>query len=452
MISMRFNLCLTLILFQGYFLLAQRDPIVKNKSFQISLAPGLGTNGMQPGSFANKFSINLTSGYSAAASIFEVAAISNLNTDRTGGLQLAGLVNLTGANAFGGLSKKDKDQKIKNGYASLLSGVQVSGLTNIVVDDAHGAQFSGGINIVKGPMLGIQISGVSNIVYKYSFGVQLSGIANASVLSVDGVQISALSNYTKGGLYGLQMSAINQSGEMEGTNSRDNKLPWGVQIGLLNFSGRMNGFQIGLINFAKRSQGTQIGLINIYKKGKTPETKDGTAIGLINVGDLGYAAIYANEIFGLNYEIATGNRKNSRIKLDSRNSYLENVIIYSRQALHSNAWGIGYGLKKMVFNRSDVPGMSESRFASYGIDFQQINMKPGELTKDLSLLTRLNFMLGKRIAPKLFGFNWYAAISLNAYWSNTGNSIATRFLYFHSEYGNSKIEYWAGYSLGILIH
>jgi hypothetical protein len=194
------RLLFILILFLNTnFLFAQKDVIIKKRLFQLSIVPGLGTNGMQPGSFANYFSFNLTSGYSASTLFFEVSPISNLNTNKTRGLQIAGLVNLTGANAFGGLSKRDKELKLKNGFSSFLSGAQISSLANIVVDDAFGAQFTGGINLVKGALIGFQVSAISNIVYKYSFGVQASGLFNVSVSSIDGLQISTLSNYTQGG-------------------------------------------------------------------------------------------------------------------------------------------------------------------------------------------------------------------------------------------------------------
>jgi hypothetical protein len=450
---------MTMRLYFGFFILmlshslfGQKEATTKERTFQFSLLPGFGTNGMQPGSFVNKISINLTSGYEASSLLLGISSISNLNTNRTAGLQIAGLANLTGANSFGGLSKKDKDIKIKNGFTAHLSGVQISGLTNIVVDDAHGSQFTGGINLVKGALLGVQISGVSNIVYKYSFGLQVSGISNVSVTSMDGVQISGFSNFTKGGIYGLQLGLLNQSGEMEGKNSPDKVLPTGVQIGLINFSGRMNGFQIGLINFAKHSQGTQIGLINFCKKAKLPETKDGTAIGLINAGYFDYASVYTNEIFALNYEIGTGNKKNGRIKLDSRNVYVENALIYSTTPYHSGSWGMGYGLKKMFFNRSALPGMSESRFVSYGIDFQHINYKPGQITTDLSLLSRIKIVAGMRPAPKLYGVNIFAALSYNAYISNSGNSPGPFFADASAHVNHSKVEHWPGFSFGVLLH
>lgn len=49
------------------------------KLMQVSLAPGISTNGMHPGGYSNYFSLNLTSGYSSANYFFEIGFISNLN-------------------------------------------------------------------------------------------------------------------------------------------------------------------------------------------------------------------------------------------------------------------------------------------------------------------------------------------------------------------------------------
>lgn len=440
------------ILFHSLLLYAQQETPIAQRTFQFSISPGMGTNGTQPGSFSNYFSINLSSGYSASALLFEIGTISNLNTDYTKGLQIAGITNLTGGNTLVGLSKKEKVEKIKSGLTSYLSGGQISGLANVVLGDTYGAQFTGGINLVRGALIGIQLSAFSNIVYKYSFGIQVSGLFNVSVASMDGVQISGISNYTNGEMSGLQLGLLNQAGDIKGINSYDNTQPTGVQIGLFNFANRMNGFQIGLVNFARQSQGTQFGLLNFYKGGKQTETKDGTAIGLLNFGDLDYISVYANEIFALNYEISTGTRKNARIKLDNRNIYMTNAIIYSHGSFNGTDWGIGYGLKKLFFKRSELPGMTESKFIGYGLDVQHISLDKGEISKNLSLLTRLKFMVGKRVAPKLFGVNWYASIGLNAFLSDNESSIAPSALSSSTELKNINLEYWPGFSFGLIFH
>ncbi len=449
---MRICLVVSLILCKSYALHAQKDKPVKDRLFQFSLAPALGTNGLHPSSFNNYFSFNLTSGYSASNLLFELGVVSNLNVNRTTGLQLAGITNITGGNAFGGLTKKESEEKTNSGFSPYLSGGQFSGLTNIVLGDVFGLQVSGGANISKGALFGLQIAGVSNIVYKYSFGVQLSGLFNISEVSLNGVQISGFSNYTKGEMAGVQLGILNQAGDIEGKNSFQRTQPTGFQIGLINFSKKTNGFQFGLINFAKQSQGTQIGLLNFYKGGREINTKDGTAIGLLNVGELTYVSTYVNEVFALNYELSTGTRKNGRIKTDRSNVYLTNALIFSHSSFSDKQWGLGYGLKKMFFNRSELPGRTESKFIGYGIDVQHINEEKGKFIRNLNLLNRLKIMAGTRIAPKLYGVNCFVALSFNAFITDEENSIKPNFLSSSTKVKNVNLEYWPGLSAGLLFH
>src|SRR5690606_8044049 len=157
---------------------------------QLSLTPGISTNGMYPGGYINYFSFNLTSGYSKGNYLVELGLISNLNTDETRGLQLAGVANLTGANAFEGLLPKARDEKIRSGFEANLSGLQAAGVVNVVLNNVFGGQVAGGGNVVKGALHGFQLAGVTNVVYKYSFGVQLAGMWNVSYQSMDGIQLA----------------------------------------------------------------------------------------------------------------------------------------------------------------------------------------------------------------------------------------------------------------------
>src|SRR5688572_9116790 len=185
------------------------------KPFQFSIAPSISTNGLHAGGYSNYFSINVTSGYSAANYMFEIGGISNLNENETRGLQFAGLVNVTGGNAFKGMQWKEADKKKREGFEANLSGAQFSGIANIVVNNVFGWQTSGGVNLAKGSLQGFQLAGISNTVYKYSFAVQLAGVYNVSVESMDGVQVSTLFNVTQGGLYGAQLGMFNKAGFIE---------------------------------------------------------------------------------------------------------------------------------------------------------------------------------------------------------------------------------------------
>lgn len=440
------------LIFTSTSLFGQVKRPVKKKILQVSIVPSFGTNGLNPGNFNNYFSLNLVSGYSRSSLLFELGVASNLNLYRTQGLQIGGLINSTGGNLYQGMSDKERVDAINAGMVASLAGLQFSGIANMVFGDGSGAQISGGLNFVKGGMVGVQVSGLANVVHKYSLGAQISGLFNVSTLAVSGVQLSGLANYTKGDLAGIQAALLNHCRNIFGKNSYDNAQPTGLQLGLINIANKMSGFQLGLINYASRSQGTQIGLINIYKGGQQNETRDGAAIGLFNFGDIIYMSAHANEIFALNYEISTGTRQNKRIMLDKRNRYLTNALIFSHQSYSASRWGIGYGIKQMFFNRSEVPGMSESNFYGYGIDLQHINSEPGKFDKRLSLLTKLNIMAGKRILPKTSGINFFLALSWNTYITDGKIGLSTNFLNGSRRIDNLRVDYWPGLSIGLLLH
>ncbi len=388
--------------------------------------------------------------------LFELAGISNLNTDETRGLQIAGLANLTGANAFLGLTEKEADKKIRTGFEANLTGMQISGLTNIVVTNVFGGQLTGGVNISNGALMGVQLAGVSNIVAKYSFGLQLAGLWNSAVQSVDGTQIAGLMNYTSGELHGVQISAFNKAGYIEGKHSTGESKETALQLGIINSAKRMNGFQVGLINYAKRSQGTQVGLINIYRGGKDVGSKDGTAIGLINAGDIGHVAVYADEMFFTNYEITTGNAKNKRIQNASVTRYNLNSLIFSNSSTgfipQQNSWALGYALKHYVYNRSAIPGMGEFRFLAYGIEILHINHEAKSITRELSLLMRPKVQFGTRLHPKLQMIYVFAAVTYNFYVSKSKDGISPSFLESHNRVNEKFLEMWPGFSVGIHLH
>jgi hypothetical protein len=444
------NCSIAVLCFVHFICLGQKKKPDENV-VQVSLLPGISTNGLDPGTYINTISINLTSGYSKGTMLFEFAAISNANEEKTQGLQIAGLGNITGINVFKGLKQKEKDSKMRSGFEANLTGLQLSGLANVVINNVFGGQLSGGVNVSKGALIGFQISGIGNYVHKFSFGLQLAGLFNSSVQSINGVQVAALSNYTDGGLYGLQLSIFNRADVMEGVNSFNNDEPSAIQIGLVNKANKMNGFQFGLINIAKRSQGTQIGLINIYKKGKDINTRDGTSIGLINWGDFGYLAAYSSDLFIQNYELATGTYyKNARMKDERFGKTIQNSLIYSRSSWgNQTMWGVGYGIKKMYFNRSEVAGMTAFRFFGYGIDLIHVNHQPS-FEKNLSLLTKAKILVGTRLSPKIHSVYIFCDASLNYYQNSSGKGISSIWSSEKRTSENVK-KWWPGFSLGVML-
>lgn len=397
---------------------------------------------------ANVFSFNLGAGYTGKTKFFELAVLSNANELETRGLQIAGIANVTGVNAYKGLSEKEIDQKYIGGFEANLLGAQFSGIVNRVLSNAYGCQASGGVNVVGNALFGFQLAGVSNIVYKYSFGFQLAGLSNVSLQSMDGVQIAALSNYTEGGLFGVQISAFNDAGFIEGKNGYENADYTGLQLGLLNKAKtRMNGYQIGLVNLAGRMQGTQLGLINIYKRGKDMGTRDGTAIGLINIGNTMNITAYANELFPINVEMATGNAKNGRISSDRKTKYVLNSLIYARKGdwLSNNKmeWALGYALRKHFFSRSTAKGGNEFWFYAYGASVLQINETRKKVNRDLNLLLRPELLIGKKVHPKISSLYFFASVTYNGRIQNINaieDAMAT----------NKK--HWPGFSMGLMAH
>jgi hypothetical protein len=426
---------------------AQVATITPERIFQFSLVPGIGTNGFHPGSYTNYFSLNLTGGFSNSNRIFELGLFSNLNVSETRGLQIAGLANLTGANAFAKLAPKEVEKKVNGGFEANLHGWQIGGMINRVLNNVFGAQWTGGVNHASGALFGWQLAGLGNTVHKYSFGVQLAGLWNTSRVSMDGVQAAALLNFTEGGLFGLQLGAVNYADFTQGIHSMDVTGSWGTQIGLINRAARMNGFQFGLINIAGPSQGTQVGLINIYKRGQTANTKDGTAIGLINVGELRHVAVFADELFATNYEVATGNRKNGRITTAPVTKSIENSLIYSRGNWHTpGVWAVGYGLKKNFWNRSAAPGRTEYRFIGAGAEVLHVNPERGKFLRDWNLITRLKLQAGTRIHPKLFGVYLFGTVTAN--YANDLQGIASE----RFEKSDRAAVIWPGFSAGVLLH
>ncbi|MEM9859799.1 MAG: hypothetical protein AAF843_20775 [Bacteroidota bacterium] len=439
------------IVFSSY---SQEKAALRFRIFQFSIAPSLGTNGLHPGSYANGFSINMTSGYSVANHVLELATFSNLNTSYTKGLQIAGLFNATGGNAFATMNFKEASKKIKSGFEANLEGLQVAGLSNIVITNVFGGQFTGGVNLANGALFGLQVGGIANVVKKYGFGVQLAGGYNAVVSSYDGTQVSLLFNYVGKTLQGLQVAGFNRAETIQGKNTMLESKQTAVQIGLVNRAKKMNGFQVGLVNIGGQMQGTQIGLINIYRGGKEAGTRDGTAIGLFNAGSSIELMVYADELFYTNYQLVTGTLKNGR-RQDSKFIYIQNAVIFGYNPdfikQDQTQWALGYGLYKRFFNRTTTPGMNEYRFLSGGLEVMHYN-EGDELNDKLNLISRAKVSVGTRLHPKLNSIYVFGGLSYSLALSSNPLNIEPGL--FNESYVSSDLarQRWAGAHLGVMIH
>lgn len=175
--------------------------------YQMSLTPGVSTQGKLSSQVVNKVSVNMIGGYTGGVDGVEMAGLFNINKKNAQHFQAAGLFNTVSGS---------------------VKGVQAGGLYNTVADSVNGFQAGGLFNAVWGTTSGVQISGVYNFTGRSFRGIQLSGVFSRVADTLSGVQIA----------------------------------------GIVNSAGHLSGTQVGLINFAESSDGTSIGLLNFIKNGK----------------------------------------------------------------------------------------------------------------------------------------------------------------------------------------
>jgi carboxypeptidase-like protein len=214
----------------GRFLLSTKQQVQSlnlkhfftTRPFQVSLTPGLSSQGKMSGQVVNNFSLNLLGGYTAGTNGVEIGGIFNIDKKEVKYVQAAGVFNVDGGK---------------------MKGLQVAGVNNTVLDTSYGFQAAGINNLVKGKFAGFQVGGIYNHVADSVKGVQAAGVANFARRKLSGVQLAGVGNVS-------------------------NKETGGVQIaGVFNYSRKLRGVQIGLINIADTSEGYSIGLINVIIKG-----------------------------------------------------------------------------------------------------------------------------------------------------------------------------------------
>ena len=114
--------------------------------FQLSLFPGISTNGISSGFYYNQYSLNLFGGLTAGNRNFEIGLITNSHFKSSTGIQLAGFANIIGANAFVNLTQSEERALIHDGFEVNNKGIQIAGMVNYVLNHASGIQFAGGFN------------------------------------------------------------------------------------------------------------------------------------------------------------------------------------------------------------------------------------------------------------------------------------------------------------------
>mgnify|MGYP001167501221 CR=1 FL=1 len=270
---------------------------------QVSLIPGVGTQGKLSGQVVNHFSVNVLGGYTGGSEGIELGGLFNINKTRVAGLQAAGIFNIAGGPA---------------------SGLQMAGVSNTVLNRTKGLQMAGVSNFTKGAFTGWQISGVYNHVTDSVTGAQIAGSINFANRDVKGAQIAGNINFANRTVKGAQIAGnINfANGDVKGAQIAGN----------INFGRRtVSGVQIsGILNYARKLKGVQIGLINIC------DSSSGYSIGLLNFVVKGYhkIAISANETMDVNLALKSGNSKLYSIMAFSANT---------RTNEKAYAYGYGFG-------------------------------------------------------------------------------------------------------------
>ncbi|MEO1052838.1 MAG: hypothetical protein AAFX87_19545 [Bacteroidota bacterium] len=437
----------------------------REKTFQLSLFPGVSTNGLESGRYFNKYSINLFGGLSAGTRFLELGLITNLNTQSSNGIQLAGLANVVGTNTFLNMTLREERETIKEGFSADFQGIQLAGILNLVRNNVKGIQLSGLFNMVYQDAYAFQLSGIGNVTHGHLVGVQLSGLYNVASKSVTGMQVALLSNTTRGTLFGSQIGLFNSNRGMAGKRIKPPTKARSFQLGLYNKSREMGGTQIGLVNVAKEMSGTQIGLINFFKK--TPvknATKSGVPIGLLNFGSKGHFTRFSyNDQFVFNVERSTGNCSNcsdtqyGQPLQDRYQKFNQNSIIFSynpssRQEMFGE-WALGWRFERLMYiKRSMFPKRSGpqngAHFLSWGSGVQYVDRGIDSDTA-LSILSSFQGSYGKQFG--LFGIQYlYLTARINSYfYQDSDFELEVPLPLLQNDDNRLKYAVWVGYTVGV---
>jgi hypothetical protein len=138
--------------------------------YQVSLTPGLSSQGLFNSQIVNEVSLNIIGGYTAGVRGVEIAGAFNINAHHAQHVQVAGVFNLVGRDVRG-----VQVAGVSNTVVSAVSGVQLAGVTNWA-GHVHGMQLAGAFNKADN-VGGIQLAGVLNMARKVT-GVQVAALVN----------------------------------------------------------------------------------------------------------------------------------------------------------------------------------------------------------------------------------------------------------------------------------
>lgn len=418
-----------------------------DRTFQVSLTPGLSTHGRLSAQVVNNFSANVIGGYTAGVNGVEIAGAFNINKKDVKYMQAAGLMNITGGSMEGA-----QFAGVHNHVLYDVTGLQAAGISNFIKGSVTGVQLSGIYNHVQKDVKGLQASGIASYVKGNFTGAQLSAIHNHVSGSFTGIQASNISNFVKGKLIGVQLSNIHNVAydSVLGLQAATivnfaHKQVSGAQVSAIgNFANReLNGVQISpIFNYTKKLRGVQIGLINVS------DTSAGYSIGLINIVFKGYhkIAFSTNEVLKYNAAFKTGNSKLYSILLAG----------YGRTSSHDwNAddsaevfsFGYGIGHEFSIAKWFSLNPEFTAQHLFFGLSEEE---EEGNVNTMGKFHLQFNFKIGKYFA--IFG-----GPSFTAYYSKQSKGAPANSLnlpspgYHTFDLWDKDVKGWIGWNVGFSI-
>lgn len=417
-----------------------------DRTFQVSLTPGLSTHGRLSAQVVNNFSANIIGGYTAGVNGVELAGVFNFNKKDVKYMQAAGFLNVTGGSMEGAQFAGAHNHVLHD-----VTGLQAAGISNFIKGSVTGTQLSGIYNHVQGDVKGLQASGIASYVKGNFTGAQLSAIHNHVAGSFTGIQASNISNFVKGKLIGVQLSNIHNVcyDSVFGLQAATivnfaHKQVSGMQVSAIgNFANReLNGVQISpIINYSKKLRGVQIGLINIC------DTSAGYSIGLINIVFKGYhkIAISTNEVLKFNAAFKTGNSKLYSILLAGYGRASNHDWETDTAEVYSFGYGIGHEFSIAKWFSINPEFTAQHLF--FGLSDEE---EEGNVNTMGKFHLQFNFKLGKYFA--IFG-----GPSFTAYYSKQTKNVPANSLnlpspgYHTFDLWDKDVKGWIGWNIGISI-
>jgi len=209
----------------------------------------------------------------------QISGLANINGDYLRGVSISGLANIAGVESKGILITG-----LSNIVGENHSGIMVSSLINIAGQCSNGIHFAGLSNITGNDISGLSVAGAGNLSGDDLNGLHISGLGNVSGENMNGLHIAGLGNVAGGSARGVQLSALSN---IVAKNFE------GLQMSIFNMGRNVKGVQLGLVNYYERDmKGLQLGLVNA-----NPSTRIQLMIFGGNSTKANVAARFKNELF-----------------------------------------------------------------------------------------------------------------------------------------------------------